>query len=385
LNTESGNTEVGNTQALPRFVILGNPENRRVQMFVQELAERKQPEPVVLSYEDVLTNPERLDELPNEKLLFRQDSAGENANVRLQLLRLGYEDALDQGFPAVAPDAIRTIEHGEIYFPRQQHLGFCRLLSILEEKASQHANWQLLSPPSQVAELFDKRQTWNRWNAMGIPIPESLGTISSYEELAERAREQKCKAVYVKISCSSSASGLAIYRPGNPDSLMTTVEHTPEHYYNNLRPRRYTDGRVKEILDMLLAEGAQVERSAPKARLGGAFFDLRIVTIAGRPTFTVVRQSRHPITNLHLGGWRGEWSDLRTRLSDEGLAHIDASCARVAKAHQCHVLGIDVLIEPNWKTHRVIEANAFGDLLPGLERKGRSVYGYQIDALRGLL
>jgi hypothetical protein len=162
---------------------------------------------------------------------------------------------------------------------------------------------------------------------------------------------------------------------------MTTIEHTSDGWFNSLKLRRYSDGRVREILEMLLREGAQVECAEPKARLGGALFDLRIVAIAGKPVFTVIRQSRHPITNLHLGGWRGDWDELRSNLSDQSLAAVDESCARVAEATGCHSVGIDVLVEPDWQTHRIIEANAFGDLLPGLTRQGKTVYGWQVDSL----
>ncbi len=369
--------------ATPRFVIIGNPANRRVTMFQDELAERSLPPAIEIAYRDLLANPEVLDDLPDEPLWIRQESAGEDAEVHRQLLDRGFEKAHAMGAASASPAELdrNPIRHGEIRCPRQVHLGFLTILEEIESRAKRNTNWRLLSPTASVAELFDKRATSKRWRSMGINTPECLDEVASFDDLRERVRAKGWRSAYVKVSCSSSASGLAIYRPGDPDSIMTTIEHTRDGWYNSLKLRRYTDSRVREILSMLIGEGAQVEGAAPKARIGGAHFDLRVVTIAGKPVFTVIRQSRHPITNLHLGGWRGDWQELLETLSSESLARIDASCARVAEATGCHSVGIDVLVEPDWKTHRIIEANAFGDLLPGLKRRGKTVYGWQIESL----
>ncbi len=356
-------------------------------MFQDELAERSLPPAIEISYRDLLANPEVLDELPDEPLWIRQESAGEDAQVHRQLLDRGFAGAQALGVASASPDELdrKPIRHGEIRCPRQVHLGFLTMLADIESRAQRNSNWRLLSPTASVAELFDKRETSKRWRGMRINTPECLDEVTSFDELRERVCAKGWRSAYVKVSCCSSASGLAIYRPGEPDSIITTIEHTRDGWYNSLKLRRYNDSRVREILEMLIGEGAQVEGTAPKARLGGAHFDLRVVAIAGKPVFTVIRQSRHPITNLHLGGSRGDWQELVAKLSSESLARIDASCARVAEATGCHSVGIDVLVEPDWETHRIIEANAFGDLLPRLKRRGLTVYGWQIDSLLGVM
>ena len=144
--------------------------------------------------------------------------------------------------------------------------------------------------------------------------------------------------------------------------------------------RRVADpARVAEIVTFLLREGSQIEVAVPKARLGGAFFDCRILAVAGAPAFTVVRQSRHPITNLHLGGWRGDPAALEKECPPPIFESAMESCRKVAASHPgSHQLGIDLMFEAGFTGHRVIEANAFGDLLPGLQREGRSVYRWEI-------
>ena len=58
-----------------------------------------------------------------------------------------------------------------------------------------------------------------------------------------------------------------------------------------------------------------------------------------------------------------------------------ASCVAVQRASGAFHVGIDLMFEPDLSAHRVIEGNAFGDLLPNLERDGLDVYGWQIARL----
>src|SRR5690606_25620340 len=100
------------------------------------------------------------------------------------------------------------------------------------------------------------------------------------------------------------------------------------------------------------------------------------------PAFCVVRQSPHPITNLHLGGTRGDLEALRRQVPAAAWAAAMRSCVAVFEQHACLHIGVDLLFEAGLCGHRVVEANAFGDLLPGLTRGGLSVYEWELEALR---
>jgi hypothetical protein len=41
--------------------------------------------------------------------------------------------------------------------------------------------------------------------------------------------------------------------------------------------------------------------------------------------------------------------------------------------------GIDVLIEPDFRTSRILEVNAFGDLLPWNLHEGRDTYAWEVE------
>ncbi|MBZ4415811.1 STM4014 family protein [Myxococcus sp. RHSTA-1-4] len=374
--------------AAPPFILIGNAENRRVTLFQEALAHQGLPPARVVPWVDFLAHPGLLADLPDTEALVRIDSAGESWEVEKALLKRGFPEARALECGRLSPEEVDALEydHGRILFPRQHHLGFLRALAELESIFTAHPRWRVLQSPASIAELFDKRLTSRKYAALGVPVPEPLDGVTDAESLRERMRAHDCREVFVKLSCGSSASCLAIYRRGRArDTLVTTIEQAETGWYNSLKVRRIDEpSRVDEVLEFLLAEGSQVERSIPKARLGGDYFDCRMLMVRGEPAFTVVRQSRHPVTNLHLGGWRGDLEELRAAAPANEWEEALESCRAVARAHDCLHVGIDLMFEEYFTGHRVLEANAFGDLLPNLRRDGLTVYEWEIrEALRG--
>lgn len=364
------------------FLVLGNPENRRVTHFQDALAKEGLPPAEVVSWQDFLARPDVLDALPDEPRLVRIDSPGENEAVERDFLVRGYARARGHGCRTIDPEALAALppSRGRIVCPRQAHLGFEAALEQLEAALARHPSWHVLTPVADIRELFDKRQTSARFSAAGIPVPEALAPVSSLDALREGLATAGWEDSFVKLTSGSSASCLAVvHRRASADTLHTTIERAPDGYFNTLRVRHVRDPAVvDELLQFLLAEGSHVERAVPKARLDGAFFDLRVLCIAGEPRFVVVRQNRHPITNLHLGGWRGDLERLRAVAPADAWAAAMESCRRVAACYRTVQLGIDLMFEPGFGGHRVIEANAFGDLLPRLEVDGADVWQWQI-------
>ncbi|MFP2927330.1 STM4014 family protein [Pyxidicoccus sp. 3LG] len=374
--------------AAPPFILIGNAENRRVTLFQEALALQGLPPATVVPWREVIAHPERLADLPDSEALVRIDSAGESWEVEKALLKRGYPDAEAAGCSVLTPEKVEALEydHGSILCPRQHHLGFLRVLAELESVFLERRKWRVLQSTASIADLFDKRVTSRKYAALGVPVPEPLEDVTDVESLRERMHEADCREVFVKVSCGSSASCLAIYRRGRVrDTLVTTIEQAATGWYNSLKVRRIEDPeRIEQVLGFLLAEGSQVEHAIPKARLGGDYFDCRVLMVRGEPAFTVVRQSRLPITNLHLGGWRGDLDEFHAAVPPNELADALESCRTVARAHDCLHVGIDLMYEEHFTGHRVLEANAFGDLLPNLRRDGLTVYEWEIrEALRG--
>ena len=368
--------------AAPAFIVIGNAENRRVTLFQDALARQGLPPATVVPWRELLAEPSRLTDLPDTDALVRIDAAGESWAVEKALLKRGHAAATTLGCAVLPPERVEALEEdrGRIVCPRQAHLGFLDVLAQLEACFAARPRWRVLQQPRSIADLFDKRVTSRLYASRGIPVPEPLDGVTDVESLRARMREEDWREVFVKVSCGSSASCLGLFRSHRGrEWLLTSIEQADTGWYNSLQVRRIVEpGRVEEVLGFLLREGSQVERAIPKARLGGDPFDCRVLMVAGEPAFIVVRQSTLPITNLHLGGKRGDLEALRAAVPPNEWEQAMESCRRVARLHDCLHVGIDLLFEEYFQGHRIVEANAFGDLLPNLSRDGLSVYEWEI-------
>ncbi len=369
----------------PRFVLIGNPKSKRTELFQEALRAQRLELATVLSYRELINGPEQLSEVEDVPTFIRIDSVGKSFDVERGLLRLGYKEVLGGAASVIEPRVIDALdfELGRIIGPRQAHLGYLRLLGRLKEVFWTKRRWRILNQPDTIATLFDKRLTSGLYQAARIPIPEPLRGIASAEQLRDEMRSLRWRSVFVKLSCGSSASCLAVYHLGEgAEFLMTTIERTSAGWFNTRQIQRVNKRvDIDELLTFLIREGSQIERSVPKACLDGAPFDCRVVMIDHEPAFVIVRQNRHPITNLHLLGWRGELSALRRLVPEPRFEEAMESCVRVSRMHESFQLGIDLLFDSRLEGHRIIESNAFGDLFPGVVRDGLSIYEWQLRRL----
>jgi hypothetical protein len=348
-----------------RLTVVGNPANRRVGLFLAAARAAGVPAPRVLPWADVLAGA-----APGFGAgeLVRVDSPGEDAEVD-RLLR----------------DASRPARYGEILGASAWYAGLCRALHRLDAAARQ-SGALLLSSPAEVAVLFDKTACHARLAAAGIPVPAALpAPVTSWAQLCRALDAHGWSRVFVKPRHGSSASGvLALHRSATRIQAITPVEVADGGLFNSLRIREYSDeATVAAIVDRLGADGGlHVERWFPKAGLHGRRFDLRVLVVAGRPAQIVVRASAYPMTNLHLGGVRGDLAAVRDRVGARAWRRALDSCVAVAACFpdSLHV-GVDLMIGSDFRTHAVAEANAFGDLLPGLLVDGRDSYATELAAL----
>ncbi|MGW4243898.1 STM4014 family protein, partial [Nocardia sp. NPDC004722] len=184
---------------------------------------------------------------------------------------------------------------------------------------------------------------------------------------------QRLPRVFVKLAHGSSASGvLAVETAGGGRVQATTSVHRePDgRLFNSLRVRKYgTESEVAVLVDALAPDGLHVERWLPKASQSGRSADLRVVVIGGRATHAVVRTGRSPMTNLHLGGARGDLTAARAAITAAGGSWEEALgiCEQAAACFPGFSrVGVDLLPGTGWRRFTVGEVNAFGDLLPRL-------------------
>ncbi|MFF8807440.1 STM4014 family protein [Streptomyces omiyaensis] len=363
----------------PRLVVVGDPAGRRVAFFQNALRAAGRPGARAVGWQDVLRGEARL--AAGEAV--RIDSPGEVPEVD-RLLR-GTDD------PA-------RVEGGRRWYER-----FTAAVSGLAAEAGR-AGAVLVDDPAETAVLFDKRLTHGRLAAAGVPVPASPTSgpggapVGGWDDLVALMDGAGLRRVFVKPAHGSSASGVLAVETAGPGRVqaVTSVERDGAgRLFNSLRIRRYTGAReVGPLVDALAPEGLHVERWLPKAVQGGRAADLRVVVTGGRATHAVVRTSRSPLTNLHLGGARGDLAAVRTAIAAAGGRWEDALavCERAAAAFPgTRCVGVDLLPGTGWRRFAVGEVNAFGDLLPGLTglpgsgAEGLDTYGAQVaDLLRTL-
>ncbi|MGO4750217.1 hypothetical protein AB4212_16610, partial [Streptomyces sp. 2MCAF27] len=97
-----------------------------------------------------------------------------------------------------------------------------------------------------------------------------------------------------------------------------------------------------------------------------------------------------PMTNLHLGGIRGDLAAARTASEAAGVRW-DEVLGLAERAAACFpgtlCVGVDLLPGTGWRRFSVGEVNAFGDLLPrltglpGSGAAGLDTYGAQVAAV----
>src|SRR5262249_4798248 len=128
-------------------------------------------------------------------------------------------------------------------------------------------------------------------------------------------------------------------------------------------------------------EDAVVQQGIPMAQIDGQNFDVRVVMIYGKPAFTVFRLSSQPMTNLHLGGRRGDPAVCRDAIPTRAWLDALDHCTEAARLYpHCAAVGVDLIFERGYLRHYLLEINAFGDFFPGLrDERGRSVHEVEIE------
>lgn len=361
-----------------QFWILGNPENRRVSFFSDAVCKAGFAAPLVIPYTSFIADPvfpQRDETVP---LCLRIESPGENADVREALIYRGMD------IPGPVHEIHELVnDTGRIGFAKAWYAGFVQVLNQTKPFFAQ-PGISCMNHPDDIAVLFDKVQCHARMRMLKVPVSALLPVVHTYEELREAMRTAGMSRVFVKPVHGSSASGVVALRVQNNNvAAISSAEFVrPGCVYNRLRMQIYRDEKtVAALLDTILGGYAVAEQWIPKASISGRSFDFRVLVIAGKATHLVVRTSKSVITNLHLGNQRGDMEEVQAYIGKDTFEKIKTTAEQAAAAFpQSLYIAVDVLIANDKKTVCVIEANAFGDLLPGIEHEGRSTYETEIAA-----
>jgi glutathione synthase/RimK-type ligase-like ATP-grasp enzyme len=351
----------------------------------------------VVAWTDLARDPDALEGrlAGQDDLLLRIESPGESFAVYKLLLALGAEEP-DDRFAAPRLSARKALalveDRGRVCFPRQRFLGFRAALRRVSKTLRGRTGVRLMNAPDDIVTMSDKPACHEVFAIREVPVPELLGTPSSFDELTALMRARRVSQVFVKLANGSSAAGVVAFRAaphGSRLQAITGVELASDGdggtaLYNSRRVRRYDAAAdVRRLFDSLCTEGVIVERWIPKAGLDGRTFDLRVLVIGGCARHVVVRTSPTPITNLHLGrdNRRADVERLRDHIGARRLrAALDLAERASAVFPSSLYAGVDVLLTPGGARAFVVEINAFGDLLRRSRDRGQDPYEAELAA-----
>ncbi len=387
-----------------QWIIIGNPNSRRVVYFQEALSLLGQPEAEVVPYRELIQyNQLNLVRLgvnqPRKRYVIRIESPGEDEDTERLLIGLGFSqihehldrlsnDAPERNFEMITPGKLAGLpsQKGRILCPRQWYLGFRYFLHSLQEYAESRPQVQFMNLPKDIATMFDKWLCGILFSDAGIPTPQVHNGIGDYDRLLETMRMTGRKRMFVKLAYGSSASGVvALEVTRQHERAITSMEMVPAtssggiEFYNSLRIRTYTDSsEIRTLINWLIQQGVQIEDWIPKAKIDGRNFDVRYVAIGDESKHRVLRSSDYPMTNLHLGNQReADWPD-DPRIDIQQIEKLSQKTKDLFP--NSLYAGVDICLDRTTMRPYVLEINAFGDLLPGIRHDGYSTYEAEITA-----
>ena len=355
------------------LTLLATAGSKRVRLMQAARAQLRLPPAQLLEWRDWLAQPALLDAALARPGLFKIEPPGDDPAAHLLLLHAGCR-LLDR--PPVAAPA-----HGELLAMDAWFAGFTSAMASLALQLAELPQTRVFNAPGEISLMTDKLACQRHLAAHGVPIPVLLGPVQGYEHLQSLLHEHQLDRVYLKPRYGSSASGVVAYRRNKTGRQQATTSATlsradgQTRLFNVKRMARYeTQHDIAALVDALAAQELYAEAWLNKPRCGDSHYDLRVVTVAGRPAHRVARIGQHMMTNLHLDNRRGDASGL---LNEADLAALEDTAAQAARAFPAsHVTGYDLVVR-HGQAH-VLEANAFGDLLPGLLWQGIDTYTAQL-------
>ncbi len=308
----------------PRYVLIANPGTKRCETYRRELlafwaARGVTPEVELVPWAELVPRDGSLDGLAafDRPAVVRLESPGKDDRVTRLLLESGARDD-----PAEPACDWRTLEipKGLLVRPGLWYRGFRRVLRGLRRAFDARPHLTPTACPLAVAEMFDKTATAAKLHAAGVPVPNWLANPQAvYAELDEAGRGWR--TVYLKLNTGSSATGIIAMRSdGTRFHGTTTLAEIDGRFFNSRRLLHLTGEPLERAAEFLLTEGAFAQQGIPMAQIDGQNFDVRVVCIHGRPAASIFRLSSSPMTNLHLGGRRGDFRQCRALDSDPRLA-----------------------------------------------------------------
>lgn len=255
-------------------------------------------------------------------------------------------------------------------------------------------NCRFLNTPGAILNVLDKKKAKKELIKHNIPSTEMvLEDVSSAMQLIDTMKDRKQYSVFVKPVNYSGAAGVMALRL-NPRSgslkLYTSCRLENGRLYNTKKLYAINSStEIINIIDVLAGKGTPykpdiiAEKWYPKDSFNGKSYDLRVVYQAGSIAYIVARQSKGPVTNLHLNNQALGFNELK--LTEAIITEIEETCQKAVSVFKgLNVAGIDVMLDKKSKKPRIIEINGQGDLIYQDIYNTNSIYNRQLKLLSGM-
>ena len=369
----------------PRYLLIANPGTRRCETYHRELlaywADRGVKVDVeVVPWAALVPRDGNLDGLPafDRPAVVRLESPGKDDGVTRLMLEAG------AGRPSGA--AVRLAGAGDPHGPAGAAGAVVPRLSPGAARPAAGVRYSAVSGPYRLppGRRRDVRQNGDgkeapRRRSAGAQLVGGLRDV--FAEVADAQDGRGWPTVYLKLNTGSSATGIiAIRSDGTRFHGETTLAEIDGRFFNSRRLLHLTGPALERAADFLLTEGAFAQQGIPMAQVDGQNFDVRVVCIGARPAASIFRLSPGPMTNLHLGGRRGDFALCRALVPTRDWLDALDHCADAASCFDSTIAGVDLVFERGFARHYVLEVNAFGDFFPGwTDAGGRSVHRLEIE------
>lgn len=361
------------SKTLPgRLVLLGVASGKRIRLTQQARRDAGLPPAEVLEWRDWLAAPERLSSMLDQPCVFKLEPAGDDPAVQASLLADG---CMAAGIAKPGP-----LEHGELAVSGAWFIGLEQALLRLEQQLAAMPHVRVMNAPREALLMTDKLACQQHLAGHGVPVPPVLGVVEGYDHFRFLLEQHGLDRAFLKTRYGSSASGVVAYRRNRRGAEQATTSAQlvqgagGPRLYNSKRMSRYhLAGDVKSLVNLLAGQQAYAEAWLPKPRAGNGHYDIRVLTLGGQPAHRVARIGTRMMTNLHLDNRRAATDSLLDAASSTALESVARQAAQAFPAS--HVIGLDVVAQRG--AAHVLEANAFGDLLPGLLWQGQDTYTAQ--------
>jgi hypothetical protein len=351
------------------WVVLGRPGSKRSRGLQAARAALGLAPARIVEWFEWLSSPDVLAAALQEPCHFKIEPPGDDPRVHLYLLHAGCD--------RLGRERCDAPEHGELLGADAWFEGFRVAMQQIDNTLSRCPQAKPVNRPSDIVAMTDKLACQQQLQAHGVPTPRLLGPVESHESLQSLLDAHSLDRIFVKARYGSSAAGVLAYRRNRRGAEQVTTsaslepDGTRERIFNVKRMRRY-EGRddVRRVVNAVAQQGAYAESWLAKPRLGGNHFDLRVLALDGRAAHRVARVGASIMTNLHLDNER---RDPALLLTSSQLERLTAAVERAADLFaESRLIGFDLVVNGPWV--HVLEANAFGDLLPGLLWHGHDTH-----------